>query len=54
VQRTAEKLSDVRNGVIKDPSGQSQTIGHVCFAPKATVANQNVIRRFVNPDVAEL
>src|SRR5207237_9655218 len=33
--------------VIHDRSGQSRTISHLHFAPKATVTNQNVMRRFV-------
>jgi hypothetical protein len=37
--------ADVRFRVISGPSGQSHTIGHVCFASKSDRRNQNVIRR---------
>ena len=39
-------------GVIQDPGGRSRTIVHVRFAPKGTVGDQGVIRRFVpNGDI---
>jgi hypothetical protein len=44
---TAKFIVEWQRWVIFDPRGRSDTSLFVRFAPKATVADQNVIRRYV-------
>jgi hypothetical protein len=44
---TAKLMVEWQRWVILDCSSQSHTTVHVRFAPKATIVDQTVIRRFV-------